>query len=247
MMQILNHEHLITPTYLNTFIRCSKRFYYRYILGLKELDEIEDEIDNRIFGNIFHRASQLFYLQFASPSDIATNEKGEQQIIHPIVIMKGDIANAIKNEALLYRLVDQAFREELFKVKENGYHPAYNGLQLINREVITSYLRQLLKIDEELAPFTIKGLELKVSSYFDFDTPDGKKRLNWADSSTDWMLYRLMATRESTISLSASVSSTIRPVALRPPSQRPQKVFSIARRLRNIPITICKRCSTHSS
>ena len=177
MMQILNREHLITPTYLNTFIRCSKRFYYRYILGLKELDEIEDEIDNRIFGNIFHRASQLFYLQFASPSDIATNEKGEQQLIHPIVIMKGDIANAIKNEALLYRLVDQAFREELFKVKENGYHPAYNGLQLINREVITSYLRQLLKIDEELAPFTIKGLELKVSSYFDFDTPDGKKRL----------------------------------------------------------------------
>lgn len=177
VMQILNREHLITPTYLNTFIRCSKRFYYRYILGLKEPDEIDDEIDNRIFGNIFHRASQLFYLQFASASDITIDEKGEKQLIHPIVIMKAEIVNALKHDDILYRLVDEAFREELFKVKENGYHPAYNGLQLINREVITSYLKQLLRIDEELAPFTIKGLEKKVSAYFDFETSDGKKRL----------------------------------------------------------------------
>lgn len=177
IMKILNKSHLITPTYLNTYLRCTKRFYYKYVEGLQEPDELEEEIDNRIFGNIFHRAAQLFYLRMASPSNLKTNEKGEVLIVRPIYVTKGDIENSLKNEALIDRLVDEAFREELFKVKENGFQPKYNGLQLINKAVIVSYLKQLLKIDQVLAPFTILGLELKVSANYEFDTPDGKKIL----------------------------------------------------------------------
>lgn len=178
IMKILNKPHLITPTYLNTFIRCQKRFYYKYILGLQEPDELQEEIDNCIFGNIFHRAVQFIYLKMASPSDITTNEKGEPQLIRPIVIQKGDIENVMKDESLIYRIIDDAFNEELFKVKANGSRQKYNGLQLINREVIASYLRQLLRIDQELAPFTVLGLELKVESKFQFNTPDGMKSLS---------------------------------------------------------------------
>ncbi len=173
----LNKSRLFTPTYLNTYIRCPKRFYFKYIKDLKEPEEMEDEIDNKIFGNIFHRAAQLYYLKYASPSDIAINEKGEVILIHPIVISKGEIETDLKHDDLLYRLVDQAFREELFKVKDNGYHPDYNGLQLINREVIVNYLKQLLQIDMRLAPFTILGLELKVAATYEIDTPIGKKAL----------------------------------------------------------------------
>lgn len=173
----LNHSQLITPTYLNTYIRCPKRFYFKYIKDLKEPEEMEDEIDNRIFGNIFHRAAQLYYLKYASPSDITTNEKGEPTLVHPIVISKGEIETDLKHDDLLYRLVDQAFREELFKVKDNGYHPDYNGLQLINREVIANYLKQLLQIDMRLAPFTILGLELKVAATYEIETPIGTKAL----------------------------------------------------------------------
>lgn len=177
MMKILNKSHLITPTYLNTYLRCAKRFYYKYVEGLQEPDEMEEEIDNRIFGNIFHKAAQLFYLRFASPEILHKNEKGEIELMRPIVIQKGDIEMGLKNEAMLNRIVDDAFREELFKVKENGFHPNYNGLQLINFEVIANYLKQLLKIDHELAPFTILGLEQKVSAKFNFETPDGSKTL----------------------------------------------------------------------
>lgn len=177
IMQILNKPHLITPTYLNTFIRCSKRFYYKYIQNIQEPDEMQEEIDNCIFGNIFHRAAQFIYLKFASSSDIVYDEEGEPQLIHPIVIQKGDLDNVLKDEGLIYRIVDDAFSEELFKVKTQNAHQKYNGLQLINREVIASYLRQLLRIDKDLAPFTIIGLELKVESKFSFDTPDGKKLL----------------------------------------------------------------------
>lgn len=178
VMEILNKDRWITPTFLNTYIRCPKRFYFKYIRNLVEPEELEDEMDNRIFGNIFHRAAQLFYLKFASPSDIEVNEeKGDIRFIHPIVISKGNLEEALKHDELLYHLVDEAFREELFKVTENGYHPDYNGLQLINREVITSYLKQLLQIDLNLAPFTILGLEMKVTKTYEFDTPQGKRKL----------------------------------------------------------------------
>ena len=176
-LKVMDEIKLITPTLLNTFIRCPKRFYFKYIKNLKEPEELEDEIDNRIFGNIFHKAAELFYLKFAKPGDVTFDSEGEPHLVNTLYITKGEIEHELKNEAQLYRLVDEAFRQELFKVKDNGYHPSYNGLQLINREVIFSYLKQLLRIDLELAPLNIKGLELKVKSWFDFDTPMGKKHL----------------------------------------------------------------------
>lgn len=178
IMNILNQDRLLTPTFFNCYLRCPKRFYYRYIKGLKEQEEVdEDEVDNRVFGNIFHRAAQMFYLQFASPTDIQPNSKGEPQLIHPIVITKGDIENVLKHDHIIYRLVDDAFREQLFKVEQKGYKPRYNGLQLINREVIANYLKQLLKIDARIAPFTILGLEIEVSKEINFETPQGNKKI----------------------------------------------------------------------
>jgi len=178
VMSTLNGMKFITPTFLSSYLRCPKRFYYRYIQRLEQPEELEEEIDNRIFGNIFHRAAQLFYLRMANPDDLAVDEQtGEPYLTKEICVMKGDIEHYAKDEKFITDIIDEAFREELFKVDSKSYHPDYNGLQLINREVIISYLRQLLKIDQELAPFYIKGLEIKVSREFSFDTPDGKKTL----------------------------------------------------------------------
>ena len=177
VMKILDDVRMLTPTFLNTYQRCQKQFYYKYVKGLLEPDEIdEDEVDNRIFGNIFHRAAELFYYGFASKSDIQTDEKGKQQLIRPIVITADILDQAMKDKMLVDRLVDQAFREELFKVGNNDYHPKYNGLQLINKEVIASYLRQLISIDRRQTPFTIIGMELVVSDTLKVNTSRGEKQ-----------------------------------------------------------------------
>lgn len=176
VMAALNEVKLLTPTFLNTYQRCQKQFYYKYIKGLVEPDEIdEDEVDNRVFGDIFHRAAELLYLGFASKSNIKEDEKGKLQLIHPIVITEDLLDLATKDKMLVYRLVDQAFREELFKVSEKDYHPKYNGLQLINKEVIASYLRQLIDIDRRQAPFTIIGMEMVVSSTLKVNTSGGER------------------------------------------------------------------------
>ena len=176
VMAVLDDIKMITPTFLNTYQRCQKQFYYKYVKGLLEPDEIdEDDVDNKIFGNIFHRAAELFYYTFASKEDIAEDDRGKQRLIHPIVISAGDLDNALKDSSLVYRLVDQAFREELFKVSSSDYHPKYNGLQLINKEVIASYLRQLITIDRRQAPFTIIGMEIVVSTTLGVATARGEK------------------------------------------------------------------------
>lgn len=178
IMKRLNEIKMVTPTFLNTYLRCQKSFYYKYVKGLLEPEEIdEEEIDNKMFGNIFHRAAELLYLKHASASDITTTKDGKPQLIHPIVISKGDLEQDLKNDSLIYRLVDQAFREELFKVSANDYSPKYNGLQLINKEVIARYLKQLLTIDARQAPFTILGLEIVVRQQIEAETPDGIKKL----------------------------------------------------------------------
>ena len=176
VMAVLDNIKMITPTFLNTYQRCQKQFYYKYVKGLLEPDEIdEDEVDNKIFGNIFHRAAELFYYTFASKDDIATDDQGKQRLIRPIVITADNLDHALKDTSLIYRLVDQAFREELFKVSSSDYHPKYNGLQLINKEVIASYLRQLITIDRRQAPFTIIGMEIVVSTTLGVATARGQK------------------------------------------------------------------------
>ena len=177
MIDKLFGDKLISPTFLGAYLRCPKRFYYRYVEGLKEPEELEDEIDNRIFGNIFHRAAQLFYLGFAKDVDLTTDDKGNVQLARPIIISKEEIERYLKHEDELYLIIDRAFAEELFHLKNNRRLPELNGLQLINREVIADYMKQLLRIDARLAPFTILGLEKVVSYTFNIHTPKGNRSL----------------------------------------------------------------------
>ncbi len=138
----------LSPTAINTYLRCQLRFHYRYVCNLSEPDETEDDIsDNRIFGNIFHEACEIIYKRF----------KGHGSSL----ITAQAIDKLLKEGADIERAVDQAFRKHLFHVADDrpNFHPRLNGLQIINRQVIIHYLRTLLSNDRQLAPFTILSLE----------------------------------------------------------------------------------------
>lgn len=142
---------LLTPSAINKYLRCQLQFFYNYLGGLYENEQYdEDTLDNRIFGNIFHMASQHVYEHIMS--------------MHGSHITKGFIEQMLKDKVKIEQIVDRAFTEELFQIK-NGktFHPDYNGLQIINRQVIITYLHQLLEIDMQLAPFEIIGLENAVT------------------------------------------------------------------------------------
>ena len=140
----------LSPSAINTYIRCKLAFYYQYIAHIKEPDSDPETIDNRMFGNIFHRAAYLIY------KDITD---------HSPVIEKAHIQAYLSNRTLLANVVDRAFEEEECKTN--------NGLQIINREVIIEYITKLLKIDQQLCPFSILAMEeeAKVYTSLSFTTP----------------------------------------------------------------------------
>ncbi|WP_417470116.1 PD-(D/E)XK nuclease family protein [Leyella stercorea] len=140
----------LSPSAINTYIRCKLAFYYQYIAHIKEPDSDPETIDNRMFGNIFHRAAYLIY------KDITD---------HSPVIEKAHIQAYLSNRKLLASVVDRAFEEEECKTN--------NGLQIINREVIIQYITKLLKIDQQLCPFSILAMEeeAKVYTQLSFTTP----------------------------------------------------------------------------
>ena len=142
----------LSPSAINTYIRCKLAFYYQYIAHIKEPDSDPETIDNRLFGNIFHRAAYLIY------KDITD---------HSQVIEKAHIQAYLSNRKLLASVVDRAFEEEECKTN--------NGLQIINREVIIEYITKLLKIDQQLCPFSILAMEeeAKVYTQLSFTIPSG--------------------------------------------------------------------------
>lgn len=174
---------LLTPTAINRYMRCPKQFFYNYVCGIKEPEEDnEDEIDNRVFGNIFHEASQRIYELLLQKSNN---------------ILATEIKRLLDTRVDIERVVDETFKKELFKMSDMKARPEYNGLQLINREVIITYLRKLLRIDMQLTPFHIIGLEIDVTEDFhidagniSFDTTIGG-RIDRLDRVSDGTIERI--------------------------------------------------------
>ena len=129
----------LSPTAISRYMRCPLQFYYRYVAGLQEpnVPDDEQELDNRMFGDIFHDAADIIYHRL------------------PHQITKDVLDHLLKTKVEIERAVDEAFHNKL-------PNSPLSGLHIINREVIIHYLRQLLEIDRRLAPFTILGLECDV-------------------------------------------------------------------------------------
>ena len=134
--QFTGPDASLSPSAINKYMRCQLQFYYRYIAGIKEPDEPADEqeLDNRIFGNIFHQAADSLYHQL------------------PKHVTRESLDQLLKSKVAIVKAVDDAFQQELPGAASGGLH-------LINREVIIRYLRQLIEIDKALTPFDILGLE----------------------------------------------------------------------------------------
>ena len=148
----LEQMNRLSPSAINTYIRCKLAFYYQYIAHIKEPDSDPETIDNRLFGNIFHRAAYLIYKDITDRSPL---------------VEKAHIQAYLSNRTLLANVVDRAFQAEQCT--------ANNGLQIINREVIIQYITKLLKIDQQLCPFSILAMEeeAKVYTQLSFTIPSG--------------------------------------------------------------------------
>ncbi len=160
MVDILLAKGSFSPSALGKYLRCPLSFYHCYIEGLYENDDSdEDEIDSRIFGNIFHRAAELLYSDHKQRT-ITKN------FLDSLLEEKGNVT--------LQRIVDQAIREKLFNISDDKRAtPKLGGLQVVNREMILHFMKQLVSYDAQHAPFIILGLEERHTQGITIDTAHG--------------------------------------------------------------------------
>jgi len=141
----LGNEHTLnlSPSGINTYLSCKLKFYFRYIAGLKEQENLLEEIDPPTFGNILHNTMEDLYSPFLgktiSIEDIKsiTQESVEKAITH-----------SLKKE---FNITDEKTL-------------SLNGKNIIIKNIIKKYILQILKIDSKYAPFEILGLEKELNT-----------------------------------------------------------------------------------
>ncbi len=146
-------EHPLSPSAINTYLQCSLRFYFRYVMGLPEPDEVQEEIDGMIFGNIFHDTMEALYKPFIGK-----------------VVTRDDIENISKNKVLIANEIHKQIAINFYKEKKGSTKPVVlEGKTLLIYENIKTYLKQLFKVDIGFAPFTLESLEEKYGTKIEID------------------------------------------------------------------------------
>jgi hypothetical protein len=131
------------PTYLTDYLECSLRFYFKHVEQIREADEVEDDLDARVLGDILHRVMEKFYLDLKNLRQDNTVEKQDIEL----------------QEKTLTNYIDKVFAKKFPHLKDQQM--AYEGQQLIVKEIVLRFARQVLKHDKAYAPFRVIGLEDK--------------------------------------------------------------------------------------
>jgi len=54
----------LSPSAIITYITCPLDFYYKYVLGVREVDEVEETIEHTTFGSYVHKSLEILYQEF---------------------------------------------------------------------------------------------------------------------------------------------------------------------------------------
>ncbi|MBO4536260.1 MAG: PD-(D/E)XK nuclease family protein [Bacteroidales bacterium] len=132
-------RHAFSASALNTYLDCPLEFYYSYVKGIKEPDEVVESLDAGLFGTIYHKVMEELYKPFIG---------GE--------LIPDTLRKLGRDKRLLDRLLDAAFAEQ--------HITDIAGQNLILRDLILHFVQRTLEVDAQLgasAPLVLKGTETK--------------------------------------------------------------------------------------
>jgi CRISPR/Cas system-associated exonuclease Cas4 (RecB family) len=134
----------ISPTAMISYIECSLRFYFKYVAGIDEPEEVSEVIDAAIFGNLLHLTMKELYEPFKNKA-----------------INLSEINAILNNNEYIESILKHAFATQYLKDSKNNTTIDIQGRNIIIYRVLLKYIRQILEIDKQFIPFTINGLEVK--------------------------------------------------------------------------------------
>jgi CRISPR/Cas system-associated exonuclease Cas4 (RecB family) len=146
-------ERPLSPTAINTYLQCSLRFYFRYILQLPEPDEMKDEIDSPVFGNIFHETVENLYKPFVGK-----------------VVTKLDLEKIQKDKIRVENEIRKAIGRNYFKQRDpDAKTVKLEGKTILIYENTKTFVKRLLDIDMQQAPLELVALEGNYKTMFNIN------------------------------------------------------------------------------
>ncbi len=133
----------LTPSAINTYIDCQLKFYFKYVAGIHEKDEVQEDVDAALLGTLMHATLEILYTE-------EILKKGRKDI------QKNDF-KLFREKLLFY--VEQAFADTFKTDKKKPFK--YRNEQLVMKEVVKSLSEIVLRIDEKLGSFELVSLEEK--------------------------------------------------------------------------------------
>lgn len=112
-------EKSLSPTALSTYLNCPLDFYFKYILGLRESDEIDEEMGADVLGNIIHKVLEDLYQPY-----VGTVPDFDAIRSNMDTILRKNIAEEMKNRWIK------------------------TGINQMNIQIIETLLTKFLKLDE---------------------------------------------------------------------------------------------------
>ena len=141
----------MSPSLFFSYVECPLKFYFRAVARLKADDEVAEEVDNAMFGNLLHRAMQLLYTPLVG-------------ISNPQEHIRALIGSAKVEEAVTAAVT------ELYTREEGALPEDWGGSIVLAHKTIVDYIdRNILPFDaSRTESYTIEKLEADVSAGFDF-------------------------------------------------------------------------------
>jgi len=118
-----------SATSLNTYLNCPLRFYYEYVEGVKEQDDVVEDVDAGVFGTVFHKVMENLYKPLRG--HVLSKEELEEKVLFGV---RGERLEA---------LVTAAFAEN--RIRE------ITGQNLILRSLIVHLVKRTVAVDRVLA------------------------------------------------------------------------------------------------
>ena len=134
----------LSPSALKSYLVCTLRFYFRYLAGLKEPEEVSEEVDLPLFGSLLHNTLERIYGPYA--------EAGQW-------VDTGELRKLDQDTQSLEGYIMDAFRKEYFSDYPADQPLKLSGKNLLVKDIILQYIRQLLRAEQHFTPFRPLSLE----------------------------------------------------------------------------------------
>lgn len=125
-----------SPSALTTYMECPLNFYYNYVIGAKDADEVEEEIEMSSFGTFVHNALEELYKPFVGKN-----------------ITEHDLKQLLK---IADETVTKAFVKEKFTLNE-----LKRGKNLLTLNVAQNYVKTFIKKELNLVRVKPDSLYIK--------------------------------------------------------------------------------------